>query len=84
MHTDWKTPYERAIREQNPAKLEDLYEQARRAIHNRLLELTSSRADLCESGELDEALRQLTLHRYKRNERPGNQAPLDPHGGRAA
>jgi hypothetical protein len=45
MHTDWKTPYQFAIREQNPAKLEDLYEQARHAIHNRVLELEENVAD---------------------------------------
>jgi hypothetical protein len=66
MHTDWKTPYQFAIREQNPAKLEDLYEQARHAIHNRVLELAKNRADVRESGELDEALRHLTIHKYRR------------------
>jgi hypothetical protein len=66
MHTDWKTPYQFAIREQNPAKLEDLYEQARHAIHNRVLELEENVADVRESGELDEALRQLTIHKYSR------------------
>lgn len=66
MHTDWKTPYQFAIREQNPAKLEDLYEQARRAIHNRVLELEQNRADARESGELEIALRQLTIHKYSR------------------
>jgi hypothetical protein len=66
MHTDWKTPYQFAIREQNPAKLEDLYEQARHAIHNRMLELEENVADIRESGELDEALRRLTIHKYSR------------------
>ena len=66
MHTDWKTSYQFAIREQSPAKLEVLYEQARHAIHNRILELAQNRADICESGELDEALRQLTIHKYRR------------------
>ena len=66
MHTDWKTPYQFAIREQNPAKLEDLYEQARHAIHNRMLELEENVADVRESGELDEALRRLTIHKYSR------------------
>ena len=66
MHTDWKTPYQFAIREQNPAKLEDLYEQARHAIHNRVLELEETVADVRESGELDAALRRLTIHKYSR------------------
>jgi hypothetical protein len=70
MHTDWKTPYQFAIREQNPAKLEDLYEQARHAIHNRVLELAKNRADVRESGELDEALRHLTIHKYRRTPVP--------------
>jgi hypothetical protein len=66
MHTDWKTPYQFAIREQDPAKLEDLYEQARHAIHNRMLGLEENVADVRESGELDEALRRLTIHKYSR------------------
>lgn len=66
MHTDWNTSYRVAIHEQNPAKLEDLCEQARRAIHTRVLELADTPADARERGELEEALRQLTIHKYKR------------------
>ena len=66
MPTDWKTLYEVAVREQNPAQLEDLCERARRAIHNRVLELEENPADAREKGELEEALRQLTIHKYKR------------------
>jgi hypothetical protein len=66
MHTDWKTPYQFAIREQNLATLEDLYEQARHAIHKRVLELEENPADAREKGELEEALRQLTIHKYSR------------------
>ncbi|MBZ5663430.1 MAG: hypothetical protein LAO30_02400 [Acidobacteriia bacterium] len=66
MLTDWNTSYQVAIREQDPAKLEDLCEQARHAIHNRVLELAESPADARERGELEEALRQLTIHKYKR------------------
>jgi len=66
MHTDWKTPYQFAIREQNPATLEDLYEQARHAIHNRVRELEENPSDTREKGELEEALRQLTIRKYSR------------------
>jgi hypothetical protein len=43
----------------------ELYERARRAIHCRLLELENTPADVRERGELDEALRQFTIRRYK-------------------
>lgn len=65
MPTHWMPAYITAMRDRDPAKLEDLYEQARRAIHSRVLELEDTPADIRERGELEEALRQLTLHRYK-------------------
>ena len=84
MQTDWKTPYEAAMREQDPAKLENLYERARRAIHNRVLELGESRADICESGALDEALRQLTIHKYRRTQSAIQLEPPESDTVRAA
>jgi len=65
MHTDWMGPYHAALREQDPVKLEELCEQARHAIHNRVLELGTESVDAHERGELEEALRQLTIHKYK-------------------
>jgi hypothetical protein len=79
MHTDWMGPYHAALREQDPGKLEELYEQARHAIHNRMLELGTQHADVHERGELEEALRQLTIHKYK-----GQPARRTPQGERKA
>ena len=66
MPSRWKTAYAEALREQDPAKLEDFCEEARRAIHSRVLELEDNPADAREKGELEEALRQLTIHKYRR------------------
>ncbi|MBI3476783.1 MAG: hypothetical protein HY010_13710 [Acidobacteria bacterium] len=65
MHTDWTIPYQAAMREQEGPELESLVETARRVIHSRVLELGSDAADVREQHALDEALRQLTLHRYR-------------------
>jgi hypothetical protein len=65
MHTDWMSPYHAALHEQDPVKLEELCELARHAMHNRMLELGTQPADAHEEGELEEALRQLTIHKYK-------------------
>lgn len=66
MAARWMSAYAYALREQDPAKVEDLCEEARRAIHTRMLELEDTRADVHERGELEEALRQLTIHKYRR------------------
>ncbi|MGA3107339.1 MAG: hypothetical protein ABSD53_22885 [Terriglobales bacterium] len=66
MTLDWKALYQLAMHEEDPTKREELYEQARIAIHKRVLELAKDRADARESGDLDEALRQLTIHKYKK------------------
>lgn len=76
MHTDWMSPYHAALREQDPAKLEELYEQARHAIHNRVLELGTQSLDAHERGELEEALRELTIHKYKRRPAPPSSSGL--------
>ena len=65
MPTQWMSAYVAALGEQDPAKVPELYEQARRAIHCRLLELENAPADVRERGELDEALRQITIRSYK-------------------
>jgi hypothetical protein len=66
MTSDWKGHYQLAMHEEDPAKQEELYEQARVAIHKRVLELAKDRADIRERGDLDEALRQLTIHKYRK------------------
>jgi hypothetical protein len=65
MHTDWATPYHVAMGEQNERKLEGRYAVARQAIHNRILELGEDIGDIRELRALEEALRQLNLHRYR-------------------
>ena len=65
MPTHWMHAYKAAIREHAPEQIEERYELARLAIHKRVLELTDDPADARERGELDEALRQLTIHKYK-------------------
>jgi hypothetical protein len=66
MTSDWKAIYQLAMHEEDPPKRDELYEQARLAIHKRLLELAKDRANVLESADLDEALRQLTLHKYNK------------------
>ncbi len=66
MTSDWKVLYQLAMCEEDPAKREEAYEQARVAIHKRVLELAKDRAGVSERGDLDEALRQLTIHKYKK------------------
>jgi hypothetical protein len=65
MHTDWTTPYHVAMCERNERKLEGPYAVARQAIHNRILELGEDTGDIRELRALEEALRQLNLHRYR-------------------
>lgn len=66
MPTDWKTPYEAALRERDPAKLHEACELARRAIHDRTLELgAESATGSSEQEQLDEALRQIFIHELK-------------------
>ena len=66
MPTDWKTLYEAALRERDPAKLAEACQRARRAIHDRVLELGTQRGYEIVIAELEEALRQLVAHESKR------------------
>jgi hypothetical protein len=69
--TDWRTPYQAALRERDPAKLHEACELARRGIHDRTLELAAENAtDSPEREELEEALRQIFIHEQK-SQRPG-------------
>ena len=65
MPIDWKTIYTAAIREQDPAKISDLCDEARRAISDRVLEQGKRGTNTPEQEELEEALRQLVVHELK-------------------
>jgi hypothetical protein len=70
MPTHWTILFRAALRQQDPAKLPKLAEQARRAINDRVLERGTKSADAQEKEELGEALRQLTLLEQKRKSEP--------------
>jgi hypothetical protein len=70
MPTHWTILFRAALRQQDPAKLPKLAEQARRAINDRVLERGTKSADAQEKEELEEALRQLTLLEQKRKSEP--------------
>lgn len=66
MITDWKIPYEAALRERDPAKLPEACELARSAIVEREVELSPfSSPEAPEREELEEALRQIFIHEQK-------------------
>jgi hypothetical protein len=69
METDWQTPHRTALGEHDPAKLRHLCEQARYAINTRLLELAKhpALASELEAKELEEALREITLHESRQD-----------------
>jgi len=70
MPTYWTIYFRAALRQQDPAQIPKLVEQARRAINERVLERGTKGPDAREREELDEALRQLTLHESKRKSSP--------------
>jgi hypothetical protein len=65
MPTNWKTPYEAALRERDPAKLPEACELARHAIVERELELSTLSEESPERLELEEALRQVWIHEQR-------------------
>jgi hypothetical protein len=69
MPIDWKTIYATALREQDPAKIPDLCDEARRAINERVLEHGKGGTSAAERVELEEALRQLVIHELKSKRR---------------
>lgn len=69
MRTHWMSVYLAALREQDPAKIPDLCDEARRVINNRALELGKQGAEAPERKELEEALRQLVVHELKKPRR---------------
>lgn len=61
--TDWKTPYEAALRMQDPAQLHEACKRARAAIHQRAAELEHNPTDsLAELQELEAALSRIWVH----------------------
>ena len=75
MPSDWTIYVQAALRQQDPAKLPKLVEQARRAINDRWLERGTKGPDTREREELEDALRQLTLHEMKRTRQPQPPEP---------
>jgi hypothetical protein len=64
MPTDWQRLYEAALHENDPTKVAEACERARRAINEQELALARDEAHLGIREELAEALRQLVLHEY--------------------
>jgi hypothetical protein len=72
METCWKKSYTAALREGDPEKIPALCDLARRAIHDRMLELAADRCTVTHEREmLYESLRQLFL--LERNSCPAGQ-----------
>ena len=67
MPTDWKAAYAAALAERDPAKLPELCEKARDALNSQLLKTRSS-AHPRDREELEEALRQVTIHLFSGTE----------------
>lgn len=74
MSLEWRSSYHAAMSEQDPANRTGACERARHDINSRLLELagrdTGGSADATrdERAELEEALRQITMHEWKNDE----------------
>ena len=65
MPTEWRRLFEVALQESDPAKITEVCEQARRAIHEQELALThGDGAYSRRKEELHEALRQLLIHEH--------------------
>jgi hypothetical protein len=72
MPTRWKSNYDAAIREQDPARLAEVCEKARHSINDRILELGSTPADKNQRQKLERALRELVAHQAKIQKPPDN------------
>jgi hypothetical protein len=72
MPTRWKSLFEAAIREQDPARLAEVCEKARHSINDRILELGSTPADKNQRQKLERALRELVAHQAKTQKPPDN------------
>src|ERR1700731_1189242 len=71
METNWRALHQAALREQDPAKLHAACERARAAINTRLLKQVKESAIVpaAEREELEQALREITLHKSKKSPR---------------
>jgi hypothetical protein len=69
MSLEWRSSYRDAMSEQDPAKRAPACERARHEINSRLLELAGQAPDAAggERAELEEALRQLTMHEWNKD-----------------
>jgi hypothetical protein len=69
MSLGWRSSFSAAISEQDPTKRAAACEHARHEINSRLLELAGQVPDAAkgERAELDEALRQLTMHEWNKD-----------------
>lgn len=74
MRTRWINLYLAALREQDPAKIPDLCDQARRAINDRVLQIATQPQCNPERTALEEALRQFVVHELKKTH-PVESAP---------
>jgi hypothetical protein len=66
MAIDWRTAFEAALREHDPAKVGNACDRARTLINDRNFELLREHplTSAVEREELDEALRQLVIHEH--------------------
>jgi hypothetical protein len=69
MSLGWRSSFSAAMSEQDSAKRAAACEHARHEINSRLLELAGQDQDAArgERAELDEALRQLTMHEWNKD-----------------
>lgn len=79
MPTDWRSPWEAAIRERDPAKVVEACEQARRAIYARVFELLrESPGHPPERVQVEHALRSLFFHFHAQIHRSLSATPPPP------
>lgn len=69
MSLEWRSSFRAAMGEQGPANRAAACERARHEINSRLLELAGQAPDAAmgERAELEEALRQLTMHEWNKD-----------------
>jgi hypothetical protein len=65
MPTDWRTRYNSALGERDPAKVSDACDLARRASNDRVIELATLVATDPERLELEGALREILMHELR-------------------
>ena len=66
MASEWETLYLEALHEQDPEKVAEVCERARRAINDRLIELAAQKiVSETQREQLFDALRRLLIHEHK-------------------